>query len=759
MMDFFKKNKKIIILISTVLIIIAICILPYILTDTAFILSWDMRTQYSLFYENLKTAFETSIQEGTLPFFSWTTFLGNNFWASKLFYYHDIFDYFFTVFKNLTYSQIVMIQTVIKVMGASLFFYYYCHIRNYSKNAAIYGSICFGFSAWALDSFCNPFFLSFYVFTPLYFACIENYFVKKKISVYILVTAFLAITNYYSFYTLSVFTVFYFVFRYYQINLKFSGLIKCSLPLIGAYFIGVFLSGFALIPELLDIIGNSRLGESSSFLVYDSIKPYFAILLGIFTPTSLFLNHSLEFQSVFETISSNNTVLGVLCWAGSIHGFLIVQSFFSKKRENKFILLLFLLLLIIPLGSSLMHGFSEPSFRWTQFMVFFTIVLTLPYIDRIEIINDKVLKWTYIIGAILMIMLPIVIHNVTAPMEMGFPIEYTRIVLVVISMTIAFLILRKNLEFKYIYLFTVLEITVVAFYSTFGNPYTKQFSNKTVYGVEHVLKDKNELNEYLYTLDEENRNQFYRIYVPASAIYWDYSTNLNLNYNFKGLMSYDSTYSSAILQMNEISSISTYLAWAFDIQDSNLIDYFSTKYAVVSNPDQLPHQNFVEVGIYNDFSVYENINYQNFIRVYDKAISLSEYKKINDSSVILDTLIVDDNMINELSGYLGDSNFEGFDWVSLEQNTFVGDIELKEKGFATISIPFDKGWKIIVNGVEVSTYNVQGGTLGFPLEKGYNHVEGYFVPSGFKLGVVVSLTGLILFIGVVILQYKKNFSK
>ena len=32
-------------------------ILPYILTDTPFMLGWDMRTQYSSFYENLKTMF------------------------------------------------------------------------------------------------------------------------------------------------------------------------------------------------------------------------------------------------------------------------------------------------------------------------------------------------------------------------------------------------------------------------------------------------------------------------------------------------------------------------------------------------------------------------------------------------------------------------------------------------------------------------------------------------------------------------------
>ena len=56
-------------------------ILPYILTDTPFMLGWDMRTQYSSFYENLKTMFLEMKNTGSLPFYSWSAFLGNNFCA------------------------------------------------------------------------------------------------------------------------------------------------------------------------------------------------------------------------------------------------------------------------------------------------------------------------------------------------------------------------------------------------------------------------------------------------------------------------------------------------------------------------------------------------------------------------------------------------------------------------------------------------------------------------------------------------------
>ena len=50
-----------------------------------------------------------------------------------------------------------------------------------------------------------------------------------------------------------------------------------------------------------------------------------------------------------------------------------------------------LLILIIPFGSSIMHGFSEPAFRWLQFPLFVNLTLILPYLDENQLINRKCL--------------------------------------------------------------------------------------------------------------------------------------------------------------------------------------------------------------------------------------------------------------------------------------------------------------------------------------------------------------------------------
>lgn len=745
------NHKTLYWLLGIVFVIMLICILPYIITGKPFVIGWDMRTQYAYFYENLKTMMRDSLEFKSLPFYSWSSFLGNNFWGSKIFYYHNIFDYLSVFFaRGLSYSNIIILQTMAKMLIAAFSFYIYGKTRKFNNKSLVYGGVCFALSSWALEAIKDPFFLAFYAFIPLYFASIEVYFKSKKKIGFILITTFLAITNYYSFYSLSCFTVIYYIYRYIEINKNSKGLFKSVFPLIGAYFIAIFIAGFALLPQAISILNNVRVGKSSAFLVYDSIQPYFDILLGFFTPTSMLMNRGFDFNSIFNYITANDTVLALYIWTGSINAFLFFQNLFSKDKVKRNLLLGLLAMLMIPFMNSLMHGFSEPAFRWGQLIVFMTIVMAIPYIEDHELINKKVLRISYIVMVALLVVAPLVLNYVFLHND-GFIKEYILILVNVLFITIAYIILNKGVKFTGLMIFTLIEITFVAFMSLFGNSYYRQFDKTTITGVENVLLGKDELNNYLLELDSDNSSSLYRLYIPVSSVYWDYATNLNLKYNIMGLMAYDSTYSPSIIQMNDISKISTYLPWAFQIENPNLIDYFGTKYAIVTGESDLPHNNFKKVGDFNYLEVYENLNYSNFARVYTNVISEADYK--GDSSVILDTLIVNDEQLVEISNLAKSENLKGFDWVNKSANSLQGGITLDNSGFMVVPIPYDKGWKVSVNGNNVKTYDVQGGTLGFGLEPGYNEIQCYFTPQGFKAGFIVSLVGICLF-GMVVWKEK-----
>ena len=746
------KKRPWILLIILLSCLAGSIILPYILTDTPFMLGWDMRTQYSSFYENLKTMFLEMKNTGSLPFYSWSAFLGNNFWGSKLFYYHDIFDYLsLLIFPNFDYNRVIMLQTFVKLGIAGVCFYRYCQYHHYSSSTSIIGSLLFAFSSYSLEALKDPFFLSFYIFIPLYFLAIDRYLIEKKKIGYILITAFLAITNYYHFYSLSVFSVIYFIYRYSCLHNTLKGFFKEAIPLIGAYIIAVLLVGFALIPEFFNILTNQRIGNSSAFLFYDSIKTYFYILSGLFFPSSIIINRTNEFSSIYTYVSDNNTVLYVCLWAGSFCSLLIPQIF-SKKGKNKntiIFLLVNLLILIIPFGSSIMHGFSEPAFRWLQFPLFVNLTLILPYLDENQLINRKCLFLSVLfISLILLLGTPLLGILCNIPFQ-KYSREYSLILIALPFLWIGYFVLLKGKKWIFI-IFTFVEVLFVSYMSVYSNSYYRQFTKETIQGVTHVLQNRNDLNQYLLTLDAKNSEQFYRIYVDPSAVYWDYSTNLNLNFNVMGLMTYDSTVSSSIVDMNRIADIESYLPWSYEIKDPYLIDFLCTKYAVVTDISQLPHKDFKQVGEFNYLLIFENLHYQNFVRTYHRIITLN-HENIQ-SEEILNTVICHEEDLDQLENLINLSGNVECTYINRQSNQIYAGINSSDSEFVSIPIPYDEGWNIEINGEKIQYYSVNGGMIGFSVPKGYSEIHMIFIPQGFKMGMVASLTGVLLLIILVIAE-------
>ena len=62
------------------------------------------------------------------------------------------------------------------------------------------------------------------------------------------------------------------------------------------------------------------------------------------------------------------------------------------------------------------------------------------------------------------------------------------------------------------------------------------------------------------------------------------------------------------------------------------------------------------------------------------------------------------------------------------------------------SIPFDKGFKIYVNDKETKPIKLFDTLIGLELEKGENKIEFKYEQRGLKIGVVLSLAGIVLFI-------------
>lgn len=78
-----------------------------------------------------------------------------------------------------------------------------------------------------------------------------------------------------------------------------------------------------------------------------------------------------------------------------------------------------------------------------------------------------------------------------------------------------------------------------------------------------------------------------------------------------------------------------------------------------------------------------------------------------------------------------------------------GKINVSNNGYFNLSIPYDKGFVIKVDGKRVNYYKVNGTFIGFKITKGKHKIDILYKAPYFELGKWVSLGGLILFLIVI----------
>ena len=77
----------------------------------------------------------------------------------------------------------------------------------------------------------------------------------------------------------------------------------------------------------------------------------------------------------------------------------------------------------------------------------------------------------------------------------------------------------------------------------------------------------------------------------------------------------------------------------------------------------------------------------------------------------------------------------------------VGRYEAKGGEQVFLSVPYDEGLQLKINGKSAKLYKAYDGFTAFYLEEGINEIEITFLPRGFSLGVGISVGGMVAFIG------------
>ncbi|NCA98433.1 MAG: hypothetical protein EOM70_03545 [Clostridia bacterium] len=85
-----------------------------------------------------------------------------------------------------------------------------------------------------------------------------------------------------------------------------------------------------------------------------------------------------------------------------------------------------------------------------------------------------------------------------------------------------------------------------------------------------------------------------------------------------------------------------------------------------------------------------------------------------------------------------------------------GHVTIQDHGTFLMTIPYDQGWKVKVDGQAVETYAVANGLLAFDLTAGTHEIDLRFTPPGFWPGLAVSLASLLVLLALAWLQRRKS---
>ena len=89
-------------------------------------------------------------------------------------------------------------------------------------------------------------------------------------------------------------------------------------------------------------------------------------------------------------------------------------------------------------------------------------------------------------------------------------------------------------------------------------------------------------------------------------------------------------------------------------------------------------------------------------------------------------------------------NTQGLDVTAYSDTKISGTIHVNEAGILMLSIPYDPSWTLKVNGVKTEITEIAEALIGVELEPGDYTIELSFTPRGFKPGIMITFTSVVI---------------
>lgn len=790
-----RKNKKIFygflaFFIPFIILTIIFCLNGLFSDNT--IIRGDAFAQYYPLFNYLK-----GILSGTNSlFYSFSKNLGGTMYGTFFYYLSSPLNLFIKFINVNDISLFVAFLIIVKMSLCSLTMFLYMNYKYNNCNLILLMfSICYALMGYNINFFINIMWLDVVIMAPIVLLGLDKLINKQSPTLYVISLFISIFCNYYISYMLCIFCIVYFI---YQVLLKYDNksdrLFVTKRFLIFSLLTGLMCS-FFLIPCFVESRNYFRSLNAGSIFVFDYN------IFDIFSKTYI---GSIDFKDILN-YSSMNLYCGIIM-IPLVYLFLVNENISKKKRKLTLLVLIFMILpcFVFPLNY-VWHLFSKPyfySYRYSFLLCFFIINIAYQSYSNFNINKLKVLFYLvfYLIISFYFILIT----------HFGNYYDFLNYKMIWITLTFLFIYLLlfkiKNSSISKILLCilllteNILNLSIIFNKITF---FSKDGLNYSVYS-ELVDKYRNERVEFSSRLTG-NDSLLMNYYGINNFL----STNNNRVLSFFTQLGFKRKFTDQnIYTYQDGQYILDSLIGLKYIISTNEMKYYSLvervsfddkEYYIYENPNSLglgymikDECNNIEYDfnydekvfnclfgfdkkIYREYDIHQNENlYSSFIKN-DTNFYLF-YPNIVDTNISSD-----DDLISYTKNYIlfenseknykfqfsGDDidkeklkiyyfDFERFKSqvnkinkdnfsYKIVNNKIVGSIN-SDSGLLMITIPYEKGFIIKVDGKNVDYKEVLDTFIGIDLTSGYHNISIEYSQPYLKLGVFVSILsfGLIL---------------
>ena len=676
-----------------------LCFLPFFIKDGSFFVYFgDYNMQQLPFYIKVHEA----VRSGTF-FFDLKTDLGSSIYTSYSFYLLASPFFWLTVpFPARALPYLLPFFMMLKIALASVFAYLYIGSFVKEKSSACIGGLLYGFCGFQAVSLVFNHFLDVTALFPLYLIATDKLLKEKKRGYFALMTACMALTNYFFFIGEVIFIALYVLLRYVVGNkacsIKERILPVCRTAIEGV--IGVLMSAFFLLPSLIAVAGNDRASrtifERNPFF-YEDLKIYGALLKSMFLPPDV-INCATLFGTEEGTLGCVSLFLPLFALSGVI-------AFFMQKGVCDFckrLCVVSLILAFIPMGNALFFAGNATYYaRWFYMPLLIMALMTAVCVEEFDqkAFGIGTIVWALmffvflLIGFLSMHVSGDLKEFITIQNRSDYELELAIAGCSLLVLVYLVWILRKDAKKKY--LSAILVATVLCcVVSLYAHMYTG-------YSLVNKSSRENYKSQLLAALDfsagswdglgsvadsvavsgsdsvadndggsgsdsaadndggsgsdsaADNGGDFYRIESDESRI------NYGMVLEKPSVSSFISTISGSIMDFYDFAGIERKVQSVIPYDRCGMRSLLSVRYYLLNESEILTlgsdepktPEDFHKISEKNGFAIYENENYLKAGTIFDSVMLRSEYEKLpkeeQDLALIYVLVIDEDKPVND----------------------------------------------------------------------------------------------------------------